>query len=469
MPLAPLPQSTESPVHLASEPASTVDNFFARSARGMAHSYREAAKAGVDLSQLRIDTVGPGGAWIRHLPSPWFKREEDDEPALNVTSADGVFVLCGCAYLSASFWPESIAASHEAIRTHGIGSYDSATLSGETSHHESVKQELLKLYRNTGGSAFLTVSASMANITAVPMLVGRGDVVLADAECHMTLIQGCTLSQARVLRFRHSDMADLERKLTEIDRLDPDRKSRRLVMTDGIFSMSGHVCNLPALSNLARRFGARLLVDEAHALGALGPRGHGTADHWRMPPETIDVVTGTLAKAVGAQGGYIVCNKAVAEDASYEYTTNRVFSSGVPASIAAAAAEVLNQMNAAADAQAWAGQVPQNTFIDMYLKQRRNLEILREYLQQLRELGVETAPDESPGPVQRVVVGNEQALFDIQRQLYRRGIYVLGIVYPAVPKGRDQFRLTVMPSISAAQMHACGKAIVDVCRSVLRA
>lgn len=444
----------------------TADNFFARSARALADSLRKASEAGADLSQLRVDSIGPEGAWIRHLPSSGFLpystttcTGSDNE----ATFSGGVFVLCGCAYLSASFWPETIAAAHLALDSHGVGSYDSAPLSGETGYHEQVKSELLKLYRPAGnGAAFLTISASMANITAVPMLVGRGDTIFADVESHMTLVQGFTASQARVSRFRHCDMLDLERKLTEADRSDPERKHHRLLVSDGIFSMSGHVCNLPALVELAKRYHCCLLIDEAHALGALGPNGRGTADYWNMDPVCIDVIIGTLAKAVGAQGGYIVCNTSLAETVNYEYTTNRVFSSGVPASIAAAAAEVLRQINGGTDTG-----TTENTFNGMYRRQRRNMDILRGYLRQLQAHGIETEPDSAPGPVQRVVVGNELALFKIQKQLYQRGVYVVGIVYPAVPQGRDQFRVTVMPSISEVQMHVCGNAIVDVCLSVL--
>src|SRR5476651_1625356 len=133
----------------------TANNFFARSARGMADSYQMAAEAGADLSQLRVDTIGPEGAWIRHLPSQRFPLTDtvNSEGASAVSESDRVFVLCGCAYLSASFWPETIAAAHLALDTHGVGSYDSAPLSGESEHHERVKDELLKLYRPAGGGA----------------------------------------------------------------------------------------------------------------------------------------------------------------------------------------------------------------------------------------------------------------------------------------------------------------------------
>lgn len=450
------------------------NNFFARSSRGMADSYRKSAEVGADLSRLRIDSVGPQGAKIKHLPSAFFPHSTTNDPSVTdeVAQGDGVFVLCGCAYLSASFWPETIAAAHKALDSHGVGSYDSAPLSGETQHHEQVKNELRTLYRAAGdGAAFLTISASMANITAIPMLVGQGDTIFADAESHMTLIQGCSLSKATVVRFKHGDMQDLEKKLLAADVSDPERRHRRLLVTDGIFSMSGHVCNLPQLAAFADAFECLLLVDEAHSLGALGPRGCGTADYWGMDPACIDVVTGTLAKAVGAQGGYIVCSESLAHATSFEYTTNRVFSSGVPASIAAAAAEVLHQINATstadrADITVTTPEV-ENTFTQMYRKQRRNVEILRHYLSELQQYGFDADPVVVPGAIQRLLVGNELALFDIQKQLYLRGVYVLGIVYPAVPKGYDQFRVTVMPSIHEEQMHACGRAIVEVCREVM--
>ncbi|MBX4134998.1 aminotransferase class I/II-fold pyridoxal phosphate-dependent enzyme [Pseudomonas rhodesiae] len=451
------------------------NNFFARSSRGMADSYAQSAEAGADLSRLRVDSVGPQGAKIKHLPSAFFPLPEHNRrpPDEAMTAEDGVFVLCGCAYLSASFWPETIAAAHLALDSHGVGSYDSAPLSGETLHHEHVKHELQALYRPSGeGAAFLTISASMANITAIPMLVGQGDTIFADSESHMTLIQGCSLSKATVVRFRHGDMQDLEKKLQAADASDPYRSHRRLVVTDGIFSMSGHVCNLPHLVKLTSAFDCLLLVDEAHALGALGPGGRGTADYWGMDPACIDVITGTLAKAVGAQGGYIVCSEALAQAASFEYTTNRVFSSGVPASIAAAAAEVLQQINAASAPGETSTTEPnartvENTFTRMYRQQRRNIDILRQYLSELSQYGFDADPVVVPGAIQRLLVGNEQALFAIQKQLYLRGVYVLGIVYPAVPKGCDQLRLTVMPSINEEQMHACGRAIVDVARAVM--
>jgi len=260
----------------------------------MADSFRKAAEAGAHLSQLRVDSIGPEGAWIRHLPSSGFvphATTSDTGVDEEVPSPEGVFVLCGCAYLSASFWPETIAAAHRALDSHGVGSYDSAPLSGEARYHEQVKSELLKLYRPAGdGAAFLAIGASMANITAVPMLVGRGDTIFADVESHMTLIQVFMASQAHVLRFRHGDMLDLERKPIEADRTDPERQHRRLLVGDGIFSMSGQVCNSPALTELAKRYGCRLLIDEAHALGALGPNGRGTADHWNIDPTCIDVI-----------------------------------------------------------------------------------------------------------------------------------------------------------------------------------
>ncbi|AIL61616.1 aminotransferase class I/II-fold pyridoxal phosphate-dependent enzyme [Pseudomonas alkylphenolica] len=447
----------------------TANNFFARSARWMADSTQRAADAGADLSQLRVATIGPKGAWIRHLPSHRFSLTGTtcSEGTGAIPKPDNVFVLCGCAYLSASFWPETIKAARKALDTHGVGSYDSAPLSGESEHHEQVKDELLKLYRPAGeGAAFLTISASMANMTAVPMLVGRGDTIFSDSESHMTLLQGAAMSEAELVRFRHNDMDDLERKLITANDLDPKCQHRRLIMTDGVFSMSGHVCNLPGLVALAQRFKCLLLVDEAHALGALGPQGRGTADYWEMDPGCIDIVTGTLAKSVGAQGGYIVCNTSLAESASYEYTTNRVFSSGVPASITAAAAEVLRQINAT-DETLQSDRATTNTFRKMYQRQRRNLDILSGYLRKLKLDGIETEPDDAPAAIRRVVVGDEQALFEIQKRLYLQGVYVLGVVYPAVPKGCDQFRITVMPSISQAKMHACGKALVNVCRSVL--
>lgn len=437
------------------------DNFFSRSAHGMAQSFSNAAAAGTDQSRLRSARIGAQGAWVEHLPCVGFAPPV---PAIDAQSPEaGVFMLCGCSYLSAPFWPETVAAAHHAIDTYGVGTYGSAPLSGETHYHEQVKQALVDIYRPADGVAFLTVSASLANITALPMLVGHGDTIFADAQSHMTLIQGFMLSQARVQRFAHNDLLQLERQLIAAQEQDPTHAHRRLIVSDGVFSMSGHVCNLPRLVALAGEYHCRLLIDEAHALGALGPRGRGTADYWGMDPACIDVITGTLAKAVGAQDGYIVCSDALAKAVSYEYATNRVFSSGIPASIAAAAVEVLHQINAWDELQP---PVPATTFSQMYARQQRNTQIMRSHLRLLRERGIDTEPDALPGPIQRIVVGDQQKLFAIQMRLYQRGVYVVGVVYPAVPKGQDQFRITVMPAFSPAQMEYCARTITEVVSEV---
>lgn len=427
------------------------NNVFSQASAAIANAFNKTAGSqGADFSRFRVDAVDAATARVRHAAGP-------NGPAR--AEGEGVFPLAGTNYLGAAHWPEIKALAHKVIDDLGIGSYGTCPLSGETIHHEKLKNELVRLYRPKGdGKAFLTATASMANITSIPMLVGHGDYLFFEEENHMTLVEGATLSRAQIIRYKHNDMADLEAKLKEADQNDPQRARRRLIVSDGIFSMSGHVANLPELSRLAKAYGSRLMIDESHALGAVGTHGHGTHEHWGMDPSVIDVVTGTLGKAVGIMGGYVVANDAVAEEGSLEYMTNRAFSSVFPGVVAACAGEVVRQMNEAPREE--------NTYRKMYARERRNVAILQEHLLQLKEYGYDTEPQACPAFVQRLVVGNPERTFQVQKALYDRGIYVLGYVYPIVHQGKDMLRITVTASIAEDDMRKIAATIVEVGKEI---
>ncbi len=428
------------------------NNVFSQASAAISKAFNETAGGqGADFSQFRVKSVAPDFSHVMHAGPP---NGPSSPPA------GGVFPLGGTNYLGAAYWPELREIGKRVIDELGVGSFGTCPLSGETIYHEQLKRELARLYRPHGdGKAFLTATASMANITSIPMFVGHGDTIFFEEENHMTLVEGATLSRAQMVRYKHNDPKDLEAKLKEADQADPKRARRRLIISDGIFSMSGHVANLPELSRLSKEYGCMLMIDESHALGTVGKTGHGTHEYWGMDPSCMDIVSGTLGKAVGCMGGYVIASDKIATMASLEYMTNRAFSSVFPGVLAACGAEVVRQMNEATTAD--------NTYKKMFERERKNVSILSSYLLQLRPFGFDTEPEQCPAFVQRLVIGKPDLTFQIQKALYDRGVYVLGYVYPIVHQGKDMLRITCTASISEEDMHHIGKLIVEVSKAAV--
>lgn len=441
--IEPKPDTTPAPKSDTKPATRPANNVFSMAAAAISKTFSEVPRES-DFSRLRVASVSADGSRLHHMGE--------------AAGAPGVYPLAGTNYLGASLWPETKQIAKDAIDALGVGSFGTCPLSGESHFHEELKAELVRIYRPNGGArAFITASASLANVTAIPMFVGHGDYLFFEEENHMTLVQGANLSRAQVIRYKHSDLADLESKLKTADTEDPNRVKRRLIVTDGIFSMSGHVCRLPELATLAKSYGSLLMLDESHALGAVGKHGRGTHEHWGVDGALIDIVTGTLGKSVGASGGYVVASDRVADECSLEYMTNRAFSSVIPSVIAAAAGNVVRQINEASLGA-------NNTYAKVYAHQRRNAEILKRHLGALREFGYETEPAVCPAFVQRLVIGDSARAFRIQKRLYDAGVYVLAYVFPIVHQGRDMMRITPMATIAEEDMERIGQTIFDVCR-----
>ena len=231
----------------------------------------------------------------------------------------------------------------------------------------------------------------MANLGVLYALAGKGDVIFSDELNHASIVDGCRISKAETAVYRHSDMADLERLLQTVP-----CEGQRFIVTDGVFSMDGDICPLPALAVLKKDYGACLIVDDAHASGVIGRTGRGTAEYFRMAG--IDVQVGTLSKAFGAEGGYIAASREICD---YLRNTSRpfIFSTAISAVTGAAALAALRLLKA--DPEKYLGRLRENT---AYM---RNL---------LTETGVGIAAGDTPIiPVVRQVAGKSLSMFAKQR------------------------------------------------------
>lgn len=195
-------------------------------------------------------------------------------------------------------------AAINAIKQYGTGCLGSRFLNGTLDMHIKLEKELAEFLRKEDCVTFST--GFQTNLGIISAITGRGDVILSDKENHASIYDACKLSYATTIRYEHNNMADLEKKLSEI----PKTKGV-LIVTDGVFSMSGEICNLPKLVELKNKYGARLMLDDAHALGVMGKSGRGTAEHFGLENE-VDIIAGTFSKSLASIGGYCACSKQVA-------------------------------------------------------------------------------------------------------------------------------------------------------------
>lgn len=316
-------------------------------------------------------------------------------------------------YLGMTHEKEVLEAARRAI-SFGTGSGGSRLVSGATFEISDLEKELCKVKHKDGALVFNT--GYMANVGVLYALSGPGDVIFSDALNHASIIDGCRMARAKVVVYPHGNMARLEELLagTPCD-------GERFIVTDGVFSMDGDICALPDLVRLKRKYHARLLVDDAHALGVIGKNGGGTSDYFQE--YDVDLQIGTLSKALGAEGGYVAADPLI-----IDYLKNRsrpfIFSTALPASIGAAALTALKLLQAYP--QRFTAKVNENT---TYLRNR------------LKESGVSVKEGETP--ILPIMVGDEKEGVRLAEACLKRGILLSAIRPPAVPKGTSRLRLTV--------------------------
>ena len=333
---------------------------------------------------------------------------------INLEGRD-VVLLGSNNYLGLSTHPKVIAAAVEATRTFGTGASGSRLISGNNELYTTLEAKLAKA---KGTEAALVFSSGYAtNTSVIPVLTGEGDVILSDALNHASIIDGCRLSRAAKQVYRHCDVEHLKTLLSESAMF-----RRRLIVTDGVFSMDGDIAPLPDICKVATEHGAMVLVDDAHGFGVLGKDGSGTVTHFGLEAENI-IRMGTLSKAVGALGGYIAGSRSL-----IELLINRargfIFTTGLPPSTLAAANAALNVVRSEPEL-------------------RKRLFLHAKHLKTaLIDLGYTLLPSETQ--ILPVILGSPKQATNIAEALLAEGIFAPAIRPPAVPPGTSRLRLTVM-------------------------
>ncbi len=345
-----------------------------------------------------------------------------------------VLLLCSNNYLGYADDRRVREAAAEAALRWGAGAGASRLISGNMEVHRSLETGLAEFCGYE--AALLFGSGYLANTGAIAALVGAGEVVFSDELNHASIVDGCRLSRAETFVYRHADLEHLEWGLREAG----DRAA--LVVSDGIFSMDGDVAPLPNLLELARRHGARLMVDEAHAIGALGPGGRGSVAAAGLSGE-VDVVVGTLGKSLGSYGAF-ACASAETIDFLLNSARPFIFSTAPPPAALGAAAKAL----------------------ELLLAEPERVERLRANAATLRAaLTAEGLGSDSATQILPVEVGEAEPAMRLCELALESGVFAQGIRPPTVPAGSSRLRLTVMATHEAAELTAAAKAIGAAARA----
>jgi len=324
-------------------------------------------------------------------------------------------IMCGSNnYLGLTTHPKVRQAALDAIQRYGTSCTGSRFLNGTLEMHEQLEGELAGW---VGKEAALVFSTGMqTNLGTISALVGREDVVILDKEDHASIVDGAKLSWGETRRFRHNDMADLERVLSGI----PAEKGK-LVVVDGLFSMEGDIAPLPEMIPLCKKYGARLMVDDAHAMGVLGG-GHGTAAHFNLT-DGVDLIMSTFSKSFASLGGFIAGDEEIVHYIKH-HARALIFSASIPPANAAAALAALQVMR----------EEPERI-------QRVN-EIGAHMRREYRRLGFDIGQSETP--VIPILIGDDMRTLLIWKALFEAGVFVNPVLAPAVPEGRQLLRTSYM-------------------------
>jgi len=370
---------------------------------------------------------------------PYFHQLNSKQGPEVVMEGKDIIMIGSNNYLGLTSHPEVIEAGIKALEQYGSGCSGSRFLNGTLNSHVELERELADFLKKEDAVTFST--GFQSNLGIISAIAGRNDYILCDKENHASIYDGCRLSFAKMLRYNHSDMEDLERQLKTID----TTVSGILIVTDGVFSMGGDICKLPQIVALAKKYGARVMVDDAHGLGVLGEHGRGTAEHFGLENE-VDIYMGTFSKSLASIGGYMAAKKEVCE---YVRHVSRpfIFCASIPPASVACARKAL----------------------EILKREPQRVKALRDISNYMRE-GLKAnnvniiAIDQTP--IIPIYVYEDEKAFTACKLLFDRGVYVNPVVSPATPVGQALLRTSYTATHTKAQMDKAIEKIVEVLKEI---
>jgi len=352
----------------------------------------------------------------------FFRKLESPQDSEVVINGKRVIMIGSNNYLGLTNHPRVKEAAIKATEKYGSGCAGSRFLNGTLEIHEELEKKLARFFRKEAALVFAT--GYQTNLGAISALVGRNDMAILDKYDHASIIDGCRLSFGTVKKFRHNDMKDLERVLEGV------RDSGKLIIVDGVFSMEGDIADLPSIVKLAKAYGARVMVDDAHGVGVLGEGGRGTAEHFGLENE-VDLIMGTYSKSLAAIGGFVAGSAEVIHFIKH-VARSMIFSASLPPSLVASVSTALDIITEQPQLRT---QLWKNT---------------RKMLEGYKALGYDTGTSETP--IIPIIIKDSTKVYEMCKHLFDNGIFVNPVVNPAVPPGRELLRTSYMATHTDAQL-----------------
>lgn len=369
---------------------------------------------------------------------PYFHQLSSRQDTNVIMEGRPTIMLGSNNYLGLTVEEEVIEAGRQALLDYGTGCSGSRFLNGTLDIHVALEHELASFLHKEATVTFST--GFQSNLGIISAIAGMHDYILCDKENHASIYDGCRLSYGKMVRYEHADMADLDAKLSRLDL----SKSGAIIITDGVFSMGGDIAKLPEIVEIAHKYGARVMVDDAHGLGVLGAHGRGTAEYFGLEDE-VDIYMGTFSKSLASLGGYMAASAKVCEFVKHS-SRPFIFSASITPASVQCARKSLEILAAHPERVSRLGEVAAHM--------RDNL----------RRLGVPII--DSCTPIIPIYVYEDEKAFLACKLLLERGVYVNPVVSPATPVGKALLRTSYTATHRFEDLDYAAEQIHDVLKEI---
>jgi glycine C-acetyltransferase len=384
--------------------------------------------------QSEIEKLKAAGTYktLRHLTTPM-------APEVHMEEAGDVIVLSSNNYLGLSDQAEVVEAGKRGLDKYGAGTASVRFICGTFDIHRQLENRIAEFLRTEASLTY--VSCWNANTGLFPTICDTGSAILSDELNHASIIDGCRLaSKSRRERYKHSDMRDLEEKLKAVEGSAPV-----LIVTDGVFSMEGSLAKLPEIVALAKKYGAVAVIDDSHGTGVMGKTGRGTIEHFGLDGQ-VDIITGTLGKALGGAAGGFVAGSHALIDMLIQRSRPQLFSNALPATVACSSLEAIDYLDGHPEL---VGRLRDNT---------------RYFRERLEALGFK--PLEGESAIVPIIVGETAFAIAMSDRLLKRGVFVTGFGFPVVPEGTARIRVQISAKLTKDEMDRALAAFAGVGKEV---
>ncbi len=380
--------------------------------------------------QSEIEKLKAAGTYkkLRHITTPM-------APEVHMEEAGDVIVLSSNNYLGLSDEPSVIEAGKNGLDQYGAGTASVRFICGTFDIHRKLENRIAEFLRTEASLTY--VSCWNANTGLFPTICDAGSAILSDELNHASIIDGCRLAtKARRERYKHGDMNDLEEKLKAVQGSAPV-----LIVTDGVFSMEGSLAKLPQIVALAKKYDAVSVVDDSHGTGVMGKTGRGTIEHFGLEGQ-VDIITGTLGKALGGAAGGFVAGSSALIDTLIQRSRPQLFSNALPATVACSSLAAIDYVE---NHPELVGRLRENT---------------RYFRERLLDLGFK--PLEGESAIVPIIVGETASAIAMSDRLLKKGVFVTGFGFPVVPEGTARIRVQISAKLTKDEMDRALKAFAEV-------